>query len=255
MNIIPPCDYPPNDPRYGPPGSQPAGNPSPTNAQLDDAYDNAISMLNNRVQYNSIVVPIPLPAASPTQTGYLPISMANNAYISRTLMAQIGLQNFNDVRRVGWINEGDSTYQQVFPFDIAQTDRDRIIQDNNGPGMPTWYYTDQYNLYINPPNAGAGTLQVTYGNGSLSFCTDTGYIEQLPVDHHYCVRQLANLLVTMKAPGNVEWNTLYGMLGGHVKILMDMCVEWYATNNRASQPMAGADNIRRQWGTYKRRRR
>jgi hypothetical protein len=255
LNIVPPSDYPPNDPRFGPPGAQPAGNPIPSNQQLNDAYDNAISMLNNRVQYNSIIVPIPLRAAAAGSTGYLPISMANNQYISQTLMAQIGLSNLNDVRRVGWINNGDSTYQQVWPFDLAQTDRDRIIQDNNGPGVPTWYYTDQYNLYINPPNGAEGTLQVTYGNGSLSFCVATGYIEQLPVDHHYCVRQLANQLVTMKGPGNVEWNNLYGMLTGHVKILVDMMVEWYATNNRASQPMAGADNIRRQWGTYRRRRR
>jgi hypothetical protein len=231
----------------------------PSNDQLNDAYDSAISMVNSYVGYNTAIIPIPLPASS--QIGYLPISLSllNSAgqpqYLTQNQVAQYGVQQITDVRRCEWYDSSGNFIQQVYPFDIAQTDRNLVILDNNTPGTPTWFYVDQYNLNLTPAPGAAGTLQVTVGKGSLSFSTDSGYIEQLPADYHHVIRAIANKLVTMKAPGNVEWNTLFQMLGPETQTGLESIAEWFATVNRAAQPQVGLVDMRRDWGTYRRRRR
>lgn len=259
VNIVPPNDYPPDDIRYGPPGAQPAGNPTPTNQQLNDGFDQAISLVNAYVGYTTQVIPIPLPAS--TAQGYVPISMSllgvNGApqYLSNLQVGQIGVQQLNDIRRVGFIQSPGGQYQKIYPFDIARSDRDLVIYDNNQPGIPQYYYTDQYNLYITPPNGIAGTLQITVGRGSMSFTHDAGYIEQLPVDYHQFIFQMTTLLAAMKQPGNVEMNTVVQMLGPSAQNVLTRIADWFEANNRYAQPTMGSVDIQRDFGCYRRQRR
>jgi hypothetical protein len=238
---------------------QPPGNPTPTNEQIHDGFDQAISLVNAYVGYTTGIIAFPLPAS--TAQGFTPISMsllnANglSQYLTPQQTAQIGIQQLNDIRRVGWIQSPGGQYQQLYPYDVARTDRDQVILDNNQPGTPQWYYTDQYNLYITPPNGVAGTLQVTAGRGSLSFSNDAGYIEQLPVDYHQFIFQLAVLLVGMKQPGNVEMNTLVGMLGQSAQNTLTRIADWFESNNRYAQPTMGSVDIQREYGCYRRQRR
>lgn len=189
-------------------GEPPMGQPTPTNAEINQAITDAISRLNTRVGFNgSTSVVVAVPAASANGAQYFPMQGMGPGSGSQQ-------NNINSIQKCVW-NPGPG--QALIPLvatSQAELDRLQYAWDNYPPAVPQFYMVERYQLGIVPPAQTAGTLQLYAGTSVYDFCSDTDVLNELPVDYELVLEQMAVLLLSQRRPQEPGAMSRIQFLGG-----------------------------------------
>lgn len=200
LGVTPPIAQPIGSPNFGPAGTQPAYAPNPNNHLIDSAIDEALSNINTRTGFHAFRFTVDVPATTLTmgpQKIKLSFNDPTETKNGDDITATIGIQNFNTVRRVLWIDGGGSGNlpQFLLPAPFRETDLAQQNFDAMPPSIPQYFFVDGYSLFLYPASANGGTLILWGGTGLQNPIGDTGIIDQLPADYYIDV--LYNVMVTV----------------------------------------------------------
>lgn len=256
LGIQPPSTLAPDDPAYGPPGTQPAYDPIPTNYQIKNALNEILSIVNVKTGYRGVTVNVPVTAVAGAQ-GYLQIPMNMNQIVGS--YPQVANQNLNTVRRVlydnGTFGSPQVQWTLVLPTDAIYFDRNQAIQDNAQGSMPTWWFIRDFIIYITPPPAINCTFQIGGGLGVLPLISDSEYIDQIPSDYHHWIRRGASQLCALQQSGqDLEARSNLELLSPIVKDGIDEIKLWYESQmSEANTTSMRVVTYRQSYGTIRRK--
>lgn len=253
MGVTPPSQTLP----LGVVGEAPMGQPTPTNAEINQAITDAISRLNTRVGFNgSTSVVVTVPAASANGVQYFPMQGMGSG--SGSLQ-----NNIDSIQKCVW-NPGPG--QALIPLvatSQAELDRLQYAWDNYPPAVPQFYMVERYQLGIVPPAQTAGTLQLYAGTAVYDFCSDTDVLNELPVDYQLVLEQLATLLLSQRRPQEQGAMSRIQFLGGadgsgetsgQVHVGIKLLAQFYNDTTIQQTKGVGMVDLRRSYGKRRLRR-
>lgn len=185
LGIVPPIDISLSNPA----GAQPTNSPYPTNMQINDALQDAISDVNRECGFHVNRFSVPVPVDPSVPFGPFRIDLSNLAPNTEgVLVAPTG--RIIDVKRVLWypglVREGTPTTPPVLLYPTTRDNLDR--SDNNNyyaapSSFPQGYYVEEYSLWITPGQSEDGTYLLTCGTGITGLQCDNDVIDQIPIDY------------------------------------------------------------------------
>jgi hypothetical protein len=186
LQIVPPVDYGTGAAM----GAQPTNAPVPTNAQINDALQDAISDINRAAGFHVLQFTVPVNPITAGTVGPFALYLGDltpNSY-GTTLVAPTAL--INDVRRLLWTPTGGH------PIILTPANRnalDRVPTDyfSNYAATPNSWYVEGYTLFVTPGQATTGTYIITCGTGVLGLQCETDVIDELPIDYQEIIEYQA----------------------------------------------------------------
>lgn len=244
MGVTPPVDTLP----LGVSGEPPMGQPTPTNAEINQAITDAIRWINDRVGFNgSTAVNISVPAF----TGIGP------QYISLTGVGAGSGTNQNNIDAIQKAVWNPGSGQALIPlFATSQAEQDRLQTnwDNQPPSVPQYYMVERNQVGLLPSAQTAGTLQVYATTAVYDFCGDTDILVALPVDYEGILESYAILLLSQRRPQEPGAESRISYLTAQTEQGIQAIGNWYNDNTPQTQRSIGFYDIRRGYGNRRTRR-
>lgn len=253
VGVTPPADTQP----LGVVGEAPLGQPTPTNAELNQAISDAISWINDKLGFvGSTAVKLTVPAYSGTGVQFIPLTGAGPG--SGTLQ-----NNINTVQKAVW-NQGDgSALFQLRATDAAEKDQSGTSWDNTPASVPRVYMVERYQFGLLPGAQTAGTVQLFAGTSVYTFCGDADVLNILPKDYELVLENVATLFISQRRPSEPAASSRIQFLGGQdgtgensglVAAGINMLGTWYNDTTPQQTKSLGMFGMRRSYGTRRIRR-
>lgn len=238
-------------------GEPPMGQPTPTNAEINQAITDAIRWVNDKSGMSgSTVVNISVPATTANGVQFISLTGVGAGSGSNQ-------NNVNTIQKAVW-NPGDgASLIPLYATDAAELDRLGYAWDNYPPAIPRAYMVERYQLGILPAAQTAGTLQLYAGLSVYEFCGDTDVLNVLPVDYELVLEQLAVLFLSQRRPSEPGATARIQFLGGmdgsgensgQVAAGIKMIRAWYNDTTVQQTKSIGMVNLRRSYGKRRIRR-
>lgn len=244
MGVTPPADTLP----LGVVGEPPMGQPTPTNAEINQAITDAIRWINDKVGFNgSTAVNITVPAF----TGIGP------QYISLTgVVAGSGTNqnNIDAIQKAVWNPGAGQALIPLFATSQAEQDRLQTNWDNNPPSVPRFYLMERYQVGLLPSAQAAGVLQLYCTTAVYDFCGDLDILIALPVDYEGILEEYAVLLLSTRRPQEPGAESRIQYLSAKTEQGITLIGQWYNDSTPQSQRSIGMYDLRRGYGTRRIRR-
>jgi hypothetical protein len=224
------------------PGQQPTNAPNPTNAQINQCIQQAISDINRFSGFHVNQITTTVPAVDSSTLGPYGTSMLSLGTMSGSV---------NDIRRVLWTpSDPTGVPQLLFPVNRNALDRGEVSTYYNvAPGMPQMWYIEGYALYITPAPSMAGTLTLTAGTGVLGLQGETDTLDQCPADLQYVVEYQAVVRLSKLSTMDIEAKERAQMFGEDAAIGMRQFAAWIEGQSGVVQPTLGFQSYRGGYGT------
>lgn len=167
------------------PGQQPTNAPWPSNEDINQALQQAISDINRETGFHVSQVSVPVNGVLSSALGPLQLSMET---LNNSTSLSIG--NINEIRRCLWL---DSQSNSV-PILLNPTNRYALDRSNNSvyyqipPAFPMQWFVEGYTLNILPSPTDDGTLLLVVGSGVIGLQGESDPIDQLPTDYQWVVQ-------------------------------------------------------------------
>lgn len=245
LGIVPPIDVS----NANPPGAQPTNAPYPTNRQIDDCFQEAISDVNRDCDFHMTDIPVSVNAV--TANG--PFGL----YLGDLTPNSTGLTNafapnakIIDVQRLTWTPEGNTQSTLITPVY-----RDNLDRSGNTdyftvpPSMPRAWYIQGYVLYVTPAQNQAGTYLITCALGVAGFTCDTDTLDQIPFDYQDVFKYQAIVNLSMTQTMDVEAQARAQMYGPKAAAGLKKFKEWIMGGTGAPQPVMLFKSYRTGYGT------
>lgn len=244
MGVTPPIDNLP----LGVAGEPPMGQPTPTNAEINNAITDAIRWINDKVGFNgSTAVNLSVPA----YTGVGP------QYISLTGVGTGSGTNQNNIDAIQKAVWNPGTGQALVPlFSTSQAEQDRLQTnwDNQPAAVPYLYLWERYQIGVLPGAQTTGTLQLYCTTAVYDFCDDTDILVSLPVDYELILEQYAVLLLSQRRPQEPGAMSRIQFLMPLTEQGITLIGNYFNDTTVQSQRSIGMTNLRRGYGTRRVRR-
>lgn len=246
LQIVPPVDE-----GVGPEGAQPDNAPNPTNAQINDAFTQAIADINITCGWHQLDISVPVAAQTATSIGPFCLELAG--LTPNTTGAAIGdvLAYVNDIRRVLWTGAS-----MTVPILLSPTNRDSLDRNDMStyyaitPGQPQSWYCEGYRLYLTPAQFEAGTLDLLCGEGVPDFRHDSSTLDHIPADWQGMFVDRTIFRLALMFTQDIEWQDRAAAYGPLSQTEMQQFKGWRG-GDAASQPVVGLVTYR---NTYANRR-
>ena len=253
MGITPPSDTQP----LGVVGEPPLGQPTPTNAEINQAITDGISWLNEKVKFaGSTSVSMSIPAATANGIQFVSLTGVGTGSGSNQ-------NNVNSIQKAVWNPGSGSALIALRATDAAELDRLNLNGDNYPPAVPRVYLVERYQIGLLPAAQAAGTLLLYAGLSVYNFCSDTDVLNILPVDYELVLESVVVLFLSQRRPQEPSAMSRIQFLGGNdgtgetsgmVAAGITQLAEWYNDTLPQQQKSIGLYNMRRGYGLRRIRR-
>lgn len=244
MGVTPPIDNLP----LGVAGEPPMGQPTPTNAEINNAITDSIRWINDKVGFNgSTAVNISVPA----YTGIGP------QYISLTGVGTgsgTNQNNIDAIQKAVWNPGSGQALVPLFATSQAEQDRLETNWDNMPASVPQVYLWERYQVGILPGAQTAGTLQLYCTTAVYDFCSDTDILVSLPIDYEIVLEQMACLYLSQRRPQEPGAQSRIQYLSAQTEEGIRLVGDYFNDNVPQVQRSIGMTDLRRGYGTRRIRR-
>lgn len=201
LNIVPPKDAIPGAMA----GQQPTNYPLPTNAQINEAFTDAIADANRISGFH--VTGFRIPVAADTSGSRQPFGMYLGNLTPNTAVPVTPEGWINDVQRVLWIPDSSGIPVLLLPNTRDNLDRGRNVAYYNQPpqATPYQYYIEDYTLYVTPAQNESGTYFITAGTAVVGLQCDNDILDQVPIDYQNIFEYGAIYHLSIGATQDIEW--------------------------------------------------
>lgn len=231
---------------------QPTNSPYPTNAQLTDAFNDAIADINRTCHYHVVTIYVPVDGVASSELGPFGMhlsDMAPNTSGQPNLYAPQGF--LNDIRRVTWIPDGG------VPVIVEAKYRDNL--DRSGtfdywsmpPSTPRYWYVEGYTVYFMPAQAQAGSYHFTINDGIAGFTCDTSTLDQIPFEYQNIFEDRAIFRLSITQTMDVEAQARAGYYGPMSERGMQQFREWIMGGTGAPEPTMAFRSYRSGYGRFR----
>lgn len=204
MNIVPPIDVSLSNPA----GAQPFNYPNPTNQQINQAFQQAISQTNREAGFHVTEYTLPVAAIDATTEGPFGIYLGDltpNTTGSTVAFPPKGI--INDVQRLLWLPAAAGSV----PVLVLPKFRDNLDRSGNSSyyrtfpaAIPQFWYIEGYTLYVTPSQSTTGSYILTVGTGLANFACDDDTLDQVPIDYQDIFTFGAVYLISIAQTNDVE---------------------------------------------------
>lgn len=180
LQIVPPIDIP----LLGAlPGQQPTNYPRPTNAEINDCFNDAVSDINQECGFHVSQFDVPVEAADSSTYGPYGIDLSDLTPTTSTTALVSPTGRIVNVLRVLWTPDSGGVPQLLVGANRNYLDRGQVSNYYaNLPSSPQNWYVEQYTLWILPAQSETGTYTITSGDGIVGLGTDGATLDQVPID-------------------------------------------------------------------------
>lgn len=229
---------PPLDTNQGAEGDCPSAFPSPSNADLNQAINEAIANLNIACDLGR-VLDVEVSVAAQTANGPFYIDLRTVTAPGRDANGWI-----NTVERASWTTD-DTNFTRLFPVSRREKDRNGRMWENDAPGTPNEYWIEGYNLALWTAPGTAGTLHLIAGTELFPLSTDGATLTEIAAQFQVVVSNYATMLVAVKRPQDAEMQAIAGNFGAMAKDGMQALKVWANRKNVPQQGAFGCESYRR----------
>lgn len=208
-------------------GDAPTQQPDPSNAQINDAIDDALSWINAEVGFNGSTDVLSFAVTAQTADGSYQKLLSDSAITGYA-------SQIKDVRSCGWVSgTDDEIHLKSNTFeDLERTRRDWRIEP---VGTPIYYIIESYAIYLWPSPDTAGTVYMRAGLSLSGPASDSETIAQLPSEFFPVVMDLAAMLCCQGMPGDIEMQARIPGLQQRVGKGVALIRKWYNDTNKKYQ--------------------
>jgi hypothetical protein len=244
MGVTPPVDTLP----LGVPGEPPMGQPTPTNAEINQAITDAIRWINARVGFSgSTAVNLSVPAYTGIGPQYLSLVGVGTGSGTNQF-------NIDAIQKAVWSPGQGQSLIPLFATDQQEQDRLQTNWDNQPASVPRYYLWTRNQVGVLPGAQTAGTLQLYVTEAVYNFCDDTDILNALPIDYEGILEEYAVLLLSTRRPQEPGAESRIQYLSAKTEQGITLIGQFFNDNTPQTQRSVGFYDMRRQYGKQRIRR-
>lgn len=249
LGIVPPIDVS----NIYPPGAQPTNSPYPTNQQITDAFQDAISDINRKCEFHVTGIPVGVNAVDSSTIGPFGLYLGDLTPNSTgTTNAFAPNARVVDVQRALWTPTGSTIPVLLEPMYRDNMDRSGESQYYRiPPSQPRQWYVEGYVLYITPAQSEAGTLTLTCTTGIAGMTCDTDTLDQVPFDYQNVFEYQAIVNLSITQTMDVEAQARAALYGPKAADGMASFKAWVFGGSGAPQPRLPFRSYRGGYGRFR----
>lgn len=250
LGIVPPIDDPASGAQAG---EQPTNAPKPTNQEINQALQNAVSDCNRGAEFHQDRFDIPVPAQVSGTLGPFQINLATlDPNTFGVLVSPIA--RIVSVQRVLW-HSGTQANPTSQPVLLAPVYRDNLDRGGNTDyfnvpaSLPQQWYVDGYSLLITPAQNVVGVYQLTCATGIRGLMCDQDVLDQVPIDYQNIFLYGAVFHVCIAETQDVEWKDRAAVYGARFERGIIQFKGWVYGGTGAPSPVLVFKSYRTGYGT------
>jgi hypothetical protein len=216
----------------GPVGDPISSQPTPTNARINRAIEEALAELNRLAWVAMQVQPVAVSIAAQT---------ADGPY--RQNLAGMASPDIIQVRTAWWVQS--NAYYPLTGTTREEMDRDRSTWYETDVGTPTHFWIEGHTLHLWPGNDTAGTLYMVAAVSLLGFQSDTDQCANLAADEYPVLADIVARDIAASNTGDPQMLDRLKWLAPKAEAGKQDIVRNITRRNAAQRPHIGVLSYRR----------